>query len=77
MAIDRGYSPRCPEECHRTATGWRSPPDSTDKMMDDKGQVVVPARALGLMSGPGTRKRPLARRGNDMQLNQTNWAQAR
>ena len=43
-----GYSPRCTEVCHRTTTGWRSPPDPTDKMMDDMGPVVVPARAQAL-----------------------------
>ena len=44
-------------------------------MRDDKGPVVVPARALELMSGPGTHKWPPARRGNGLQLNQTKRAQ--
>ena len=51
MPMDRGYSPRCTEECHRTAIGWRSAPDPTDKMMDEKGPVEVPIQALEWMSG--------------------------
>ena len=59
------------------ATGWRSPPDTTDNRMDDKGQVVVLARALELMSGHGAHRRPPARRGKGLQFNQTKRAQAR
>ena len=77
MPMDGSYSPRCIEECHRTATGWRSTPDPTDKMMDDKGPVVIPAQALALMSGLDAHKQPPARRGNGLQLNQTKKAQAR
>ena len=47
MAMDRGYSPRCTEECHHTAIGRRSPPDPTDKHTADKGQVV----AVGVKTG--------------------------
>ena len=61
MPMDGGYSPRCNEECHCIATDWRSAPDPTDKMMDDKGPVVVPAQALELMSGLGAHKQPPAR----------------
>ena len=77
MPMDRGYSPRCTEECHRTATGWRSAPDPTNKMMDVKDQVVFPAQALELMSGIGGRKWQSARQDNGLQLNQTKRAQAR
>ena len=59
------------DEYPHTATGWRSPPDPTDKMMDDMVPVVVPAQALALMSGLGTRTLLPARQGNDLQLNQT------
>ena len=45
-------------------TGWQSPPDPTDKMMDDKGLVEVLAQALELMSGLGARKRPPTKQGN-------------
>ena len=45
MPKDRGYSPRCTEECHLDTTGWPSPSDPTGKMMHDKGPVKVPARA--------------------------------
>ena len=38
------------------ATGWRSPPDPTDKQTDSKDQVVAPA--LQLTSGPGTHEWP-------------------
>ena len=51
MPMDRSYSPRCIAECHHTATGWRSPPDPIDKMMDDKGLAEVPAQALEQMPG--------------------------
>ena len=48
---DRGYSPQCTEECHQDTTGQRSPSDPTDKMMDDKGPVEVPAQTLERMLG--------------------------
>ena len=53
MPMDRGYSLWCTKECHQSTTGWRSPPDPTDKRTVDKGQVVVLAQALGLMFGHG------------------------
>ena len=59
------------------APGWQSVPDPTDKMMDNKGQVVVPAWALELMSDHGVPRRPSAKRGKGLQLNQTKRAQAR
>ena len=74
--MDSGYPPRCTEECHQGTTGWRFVPDPTDKMMDDKGPVVVPAQALELMSNLGACKQPPAREGNDLQLNQTKKVQA-
>ena len=51
---------RCVEECRLGATGWRSPPDPTDKQTDGKDQVVDPAQALQLTSGPGTHEWPRA-----------------
>ena len=75
MPMDHGYSLRCTEECH-IATGWQSPPDPTDNRMDDKGQVVVPAQAMELMSGHRVHRRPPTRRGKGLQLNQTKRAQA-
>ena len=77
MPMDHGYSLRCTEECHLSATGWRSPTDPTGKRTVDKGQVVVPAQALELMSGNGAHRRPPARRGKGLQFNQTKRAQAR
>ena len=52
MATDRSYSLRCTEEGPQGTTGWRSPPDPTDKQTIDKGQVVAQAQALGLVSPP-------------------------
>ena len=73
---DRRYSLRCNEWCNQDTIGWRSPPDPTDKMMDDMGPVVVPAQALERMSGLDARTQPSARQGNDLQLNQTKKVQA-
>ena len=61
----------------RTEMQQQMPPDPTDKMMDDKGPVVVPAQALELMSGLDAHTRPTVRQGNGLQLNQTKKAQAR
>ena len=69
MPMDRGYTLGCTEECHQSTTSQRSPLDPTDKMMDDRGPVVVLAQALELMSGLDMRKQPPARRGNGLQLN--------
>ena len=52
MPMGQSYSLWCTQECHLSATGWRSPPDSTDKQTVDKGQVVAQAQALGLVSPP-------------------------
>ena len=71
MPTDQSCSWSCTEECHLSTTGWLSPPDPTDKRTVDKGQVVVPVQALEMMSGPSTHKRPPARRGKCLQLNQT------
>ena len=75
-AKDRDYSPWCTEECHRDTTGQRSPSDPTDKMMDDKGPVVVPAQALERTSGLDARTLPSMIQGNALQLNQTKKVQA-
>ena len=40
---------QCTEEDPRGSTGQKSPPDPTDKMMDDKGPMEVPAQALERM----------------------------
>ena len=77
MPMDQSYSLRCTEECHLSATGWQSPPDPTHKSTVDKGQAVVPAQALELMSGPGTCKRPMARRETCLKISQTKRVQAR
>ena len=61
MPMDQSSPLRCKEECPLGATGWESPPDSTNKLTVDKGPGVVPAQALELVSGPGMRKRPPAR----------------
>ena len=62
--MDSGYSPRCIEECHYDTPGWRSPSDPTDKMMDDKGPVEVPAQALERMPGLDERTPLTARQDN-------------
>ena len=76
MATAQSRPLRCTEECPLGATGWRSP-DPTDKRTVDKGQVVVPAQAVELVSGPGMRKRPPARRGTCLKISQTKRVQAR
>ena len=43
MPMAHGYSLRCIEECHLGTTGWRSPPDSTDKQNNDEDHIVAPA----------------------------------
>ena len=53
MPMDQSNPLRCAEGCHLGATGWRSPPDPTDKQTDGKDQVVALAQALELMSGLG------------------------
>ena len=61
MPMERSYSLRCTEEGPEGATGWRSPPDPTDKQTIDKGQVVAQAQALELDSSSIMHKWPLAR----------------
>ena len=61
MAMAQSYPLRCTEECPLGATGWRSPPDPTNKRTADKGQVVVLAQALEVVSGSGMHKRAPAR----------------
>jgi len=56
MPKDQSGPLRCMEERPLGATGWRSPPDPTDKQTDSKDQVVAPA--LQLTSGPGTHEWP-------------------
>ena len=56
IAKDRGYSPWCTEEYPRTATGWRSPPDPTNKKTTDKGQEMAQAQALGIVFAPNMHK---------------------
>ena len=41
MAMAQSCPLRCAEECPLGATGWRSPPDPTDKQTIDKGQGVA------------------------------------
>ena len=59
MPKDQSCSLRCTEEGPQGATGWRSPPDPTNKQTVDKGRVV--AQALELMSGSGTHAWPPAK----------------
>ena len=61
MPMDQNCPLRCMEECPWDATGWRSPPDPTDKQTVDKGQVVAPAQALGLVSASSMHKWPRVR----------------
>ena len=43
MPMDQSCSWGRTEVQHRDATGWRSPPDPTDKQIDGVDQVVIPA----------------------------------
>ena len=61
MPIDQSYSLRCTKEGPQGATGWRSPPDPTDKQTVDKGQVVAHDQALGLVSASSMHKWPRVR----------------
>ena len=61
MPMDQSYSLRCTEEGPQGATGWRSPPDPTDKQTVDKGQVVAQALALELVSDSSMHKCPRVR----------------
>ena len=76
MATAQSFPLRCTEECPLGATGWRSPPDPTDKLAVDKGPGVVPAQALERMSGLNERTPLPARQCNYLQSNQTTKAHA-
>ena len=73
MPMDQNGPLECTEEDPQGATGWRSPPDPTDKQTDREDQIVFPA--LELMSGPGMRKQPPAKRGMCLQVSQTKRVQ--
>ena len=60
MPMDQRRPLQCTEEDPRGATGWRSPPDPTDKQTTDKGQVVAPSQPLERVSGSSTHKWPPA-----------------
>ena len=61
MPMDQNCPLRCTEEGLRGATGWRSPPDPTDKQTSDKGQVVTPAQPLEQVSRSSMHERPPAK----------------
>ena len=61
MPMDQNCPLRCTEEGLRGATGWRSPPDPTDKQTDGEDQIVAPS--LELMSGSSMPERPPAKQG--------------
>ena len=66
MPKDQSGPLRCMEECPLGATGWRSPPDPTDKQTDGEDQIVSPA--LELMSGSGMPERPPAKQGTCLKI---------
>ena len=68
MPTDRSYYLWCTEEGPQGATGWRSPPDPTDKQTDGEDQVVAPAQALELMSGSGMHEGPMAKQGTCLKI---------
>ena len=53
---------------HRDATGWRSPPDPTDKQTDGVDQVVVPALVLELVLDFGRHGWPPAEHGTCLRI---------
>ena len=59
---------RCTEECPLGATGWRSPPDPTNKQTVDKGQGMALAQALELVSGSSMHERPPATQGTCLKI---------
>ena len=61
MPMDQNYSRGRTEKGPQVATGWRSPPDPTDKLTVDKGQVLAQAQALEQVSRSSTREWPPAR----------------
>ena len=60
----------------RVATGWQSPPDSTDKQTVVKDQIVVPVLAPRLVQGSGRREEPSTEQGTCLQSNQIKKEQA-
>ena len=48
MPMDQNGPLQCTEVDPRGVTGWRSPPDPTDKHTTDKGQEMA-LQALGIM----------------------------
>ena len=68
MPTDRSYSLRCTEEGPQGATGWRSPPNPTDKQTDGEGKVVAPAQALEPMSGSDMHEWPPAKQGTCLKI---------
>ena len=66
MPMYQSCSWRRTERGLQGATGWRSPPDPTDKQIDGEDQIV--ASALELMSGSGMPKRPLAKQGTCLKI---------
>ena len=59
---------QCMEECPLGATGWRSPPDPTDKQTDGEDQVVALAPAMELVLGSGRHEWPLAEQGTCLKI---------
>ena len=68
MGTARSRPLRCTEECPLGPTGWRSPPDPTDKQTDDKDQVVASAQALELMSGSSMHEQPPEKQGTCLKI---------
>ena len=68
MAMAQSCPFWCTEECPLGATGWRSPPDPTNKQSVDKGQGVAPARALELVLGSGRHEWPPAGQGTCLKI---------
>ena len=58
MPMDQNCSWGRTEKGPQVATGWRSPPDSTDKQTDGEDQMVAPA--LQLTSGSARHEWPPA-----------------
>ena len=68
MPMDQSSPLRCKGECPLGATGWESPPDSTDKLIVDKGPGVVPAQALEMVSHSSLHKRPPVKQGTCLKI---------
>ena len=61
MPMDQSGPLQCTEEDPRGGTGWRAPPDPTDKQTADKGQVVAPAQPLEQVSRSSMHECPPAK----------------